>query len=255
MDLKKALINKEFHVRYQPQIDSETMEIIGAEALIRLKKQDGVVISPAFFIPELEKKGKIMELDEEALKIVCSDIVDAQKNGIRFPAVSVNLSRVHMGRPDTADILNRIVESYGVDKSQLVFELTESAVYRDDKEELNRLMGKLHSAGFKISLDDYGTGFSSLKLLADISFDFLKLDRYFISKIGCPRTDKVLCSTIAMAKALGATVIAEGVENIKQLSFLKENGCFLAQGYYFFRPLSKDDFLKKLSLHGKDLFP
>lgn len=252
MDIKKALKNKEFHVRYQPQVNINTMEIMGAEALIRLKKQDGVVVSPAFFIPALEENGKITELDEEVLKIVCSDIVNAMGEGIRLPPISVNLSRLHMGRPDTADRLKRIADSYGVDSGALVFELTESAVYRDKKEELNQLMGKLRSMGFQTSLDDFGTGFSSLKLLADVSFDYLKLDRYFVGQIGSQKTDTILCSTIALAKALGIKAIAEGVENIGQLNFLKENGCGFAQGYHFFRPLSKEEFLRKLSHSGKD---
>lgn len=251
MDFKNALRNREFHVRYQPQINIETMEIIGSEALIRLKKPDGVVVSPSLFIPELERNGKITELDEEVLRIVCADIIKAREDGFVFPPVSVNLSRINMGRPDTADRLKRIAESYGVDRNLLVFELTESAAYRDEKEELNRLMGKLKSMGFQISLDDYGTGFSSLKLLSDISFDFLKLDRYFVGQIGSQRIDTILRSTIALAKTLGVTVIAEGVENIKQLNFLKENGCNLAQGYYFFRPLSKEEYLRRLSEKGK----
>lgn len=254
MDLKKALRNNEFHVRYQPQINMYTGEIIGAEALIRLKKLDGVVISPALFIPALEKTGGILELDEEVLKIVCSDIINAAEEGIQVPPISVNLSRLHMGRPDTADRLKRIVESHGICKNLLVFELTESAVYNDEKEELNRLLGKLRSMGFQISLDDYGTGFSSLKLLSDISFDYIKLDRYFVSQIGDPRTDIVLRDTIAMAKHLETTVIAEGVENIKQLNFLKESGCSFAQGYYFYRPISKEEFFKKLSSNRKDFF-
>lgn len=106
--------------------------------------------------------------------------------------------------------------------------------------------------GFQISLDDYGTGFSALKLLADIRFDYIKLDRYFVSQIGSQRTDIILRDTIAMAKHLETTVIAEGVENIKQLNFLKENGCSFAQGYYFYRPLSKEEFFKRLSSNRKD---
>lgn len=108
MDLKKALKNNEFHVRYQPQMNMYTGEMIGAEALIRLKKQDGVVISPALFIPALEKTGGILELDEEVLKIVCSDIINAAEEGIQVPPISVNLSRLHMGRPDTADRLKKL---------------------------------------------------------------------------------------------------------------------------------------------------
>lgn len=253
MELNKILQNNEFSVRYQPQINADTGEIVGAEALVRIRKSDGIMISPLVFIPSMEKEGKIAELDRQVLKIVCSDIMEAGFGGIKMPPVTVNISRINMGFPETAEKLKAIADSFSVDREQLVFELTESGVYKDKRNELSELMGKLQEMGFKISLDDYGTGFSSLKMMADVNFDILKLDRYFVSQIGSPRIDKILRSVIEMSERLGASPIAEGVENVSQLDFLRKNGCKYMQGYYFYRPLSKQEFLKKLLNSRKDI--
>lgn len=253
MNLNKTLTGVELYVKYQPQIDLQSGEISGAEALLRMRKKDGVTVSPNIFIPDFERDGSITELDEQVLKMVCTDIKEAETKGISVPQISVNISRLNMGIPDTADNLKTIVENFSVDKELLVFELTESGVYKDDKEDLARLMGKLRKYGFQISLDDYGTGFSSLKLLSDIHFDILKLDRYFVTQIGDSRADLILRSVIELAVNLGITPIAEGVETKSQLEFLKENGCRFVQGYYFYRPLSKFEFFKKLSAAEKGL--
>lgn len=247
MNLNKILQDNELYIKYQPQIDLITGKICGAEALLRMHRKDGVMILPGLFIPNLERRGKITEIDEQVVRMVCSDIREAVRKGIEVPPVSVNISRLNMGIPDTADNLKTIVESFGLDKKLLVFELTESGIYKDDKEDLMQLMGKIKNFGFQISLDDYGMGFSSLKLLADVQFNILKLDRYFVMQTGDARINAILRSVIKMAIALGVTPIAEGVETKSQVEFLKENGCRIVQGYYFFRPLSKFDFFNKLS--------
>ena len=245
INFKHAFANQELCVWYQPQVDMQTGKICGAEALVRRQK-NGRQISPLNFIPALEESGQIVELDREVLRVVCRDIREAKRRGACLGPVSVNLSRRHMGQCDAAEELIKITEENGAEKEDIVFELTETAVCRDDKEDLEQFMGKLSQWGFQISLDDFGIGFSALKLLADIPFHILKLDRYFVSRIGDPRIEIILSATVDLAWKLGINVIAEGVENTTQIRFLLENSCFTGQGYYFFKPMPQSEYLKQL---------
>lgn len=233
-----------FQVWYQPQVALETGALCGAEALVRLADGRGGVIPPAEFIPELERSGRITELDETVLRTVCADLREAERHGVRLGPVSVNLSRLHLGRADAAERLAAIVQESGVPERELVFELTETAAHSDETDELERLLGRLRAMGFAVSLDDYGIGFSTLKLLADMPFDYLKLDRYFVIRSETPRARAILESTVRLAERLGARTVAEGVETDEQLAFVRRAGCFAAQGYYFFRPLPFAGYLR-----------
>lgn len=241
-EFQAALKNREFHVWYQPQMDMRTGKHCGAEALVRWERQDGSLMQPDAFVPSLEKLGLIARLDEEVLKNVCRDIRQARKQGVILGPVSVNLSRLQAGRSGITKKLQKITEEYGVTRDELFFEITETADGGEDG--LPGFVEQLRENGFQIAMDDYGTGNSSLKALQEIRFDILKLDRYFVEKIGDPKAEIILASTIAMAENLGLEVVAEGVETEEQIRFLLDHQCHLAQGYYYSRPLTKDQYIR-----------
>ena len=150
-------------------------------------------------------------------------------------------------REDVENGTLEITEEYGIREGELSFEITETAAGagEDDGDGMMRLVRYLQKKGFQIAMDDYGIGSSTLKLLHEIHFDTLKLDRFFISRIGDPKAEIILASTIAMAKALELEVVAEGVENREQIRFLLKHGCCYAQGYYYSRPLTKEGYMMR----------
>lgn len=246
MRFAEAIKKSEFQVWYQPKFNMHTGRIIGAEALIRWRHQNGEMASPASFIPVFENTGQIVELDEEVLKIVCRDICEAREKRIDIGNVSMNLSKLHIARPGIAEKIWKMTQQCKIGSDKLSFEITESAVEGKGRRELVELVSRIQDMGFQVNMDDYGTGSSTLRSLADTHFDVLKLDRSFISLIGAPRTDIILTSTIHLAECLGMEIVAEGVETEEQVAFLLRNGCSVAQGYYFSKPLSKEEFFSRL---------
>ncbi len=240
---REALKNKDLHVWYQPQVDMRTGDPKGAEALVRWQKQDGGLILPGFFVPFLERLELTVLLDTEVMRIVCRDICEARERGIPFGPVSVNLSGQNAGRTEIQEQLCRITEQYGITQKELAFEITET-VAEDDEEKMQRFADDLREDGYRIAMDDYGMGNSTLKLLQEIHFDILKLDRHFVSRIGDPRADIILASTIGMAEKLKLEVVAEGVETEEQIRFLVEHQCHFGQGYYYSEPLPKDRYIR-----------
>ena len=264
ISFREALNNNCLNVLYQPQVDMRTEEPKGAEALVRWRKEDGTVLSPAYFVPALEKLGLTTILDEAVIGIVCRDICEAKQGDIPFAPVSVNLSRLHAVRRNAAKSFRKIAERWGVERPELFFEITETAVRTGDgaeevsetneeDKEMMLLTGALKREGYRIAMDDYGMGSSTLKLLQDVSFDILKLDRYFVRRIGDPRTDIILASTIGMAASLGMEVIAEGVETEKQIRFLLDHQCRYGQGYYYSEPLPKEQYIRWRRGYEKDV--
>ena len=241
-EFQVAIKNREFHVWYQPQLDMRTGKHCGAEALVRWQREDGRWMQPAVFVPLLEHLGLMAVLDEEVLRNVCRDISQTRKQGIDLGPVSVNLSRLQAGRRGIAEKLKKIIDEYHVTRKELLFEITETADGAEDG--LPGLVEQLREKGFQIAMDDFGTGNSSLKVLQESHFDILKLDRYFVARIGDPKAEIILASTIAMAGDLGLEVVAEGVETEEQIRFLLGHQCHLAQGYYYSRPLTKEQYIK-----------
>ena len=248
----KALQNGEFKVWYQPKYDMRTGEICGAEALVRWVSEDGNIMNPVEFIPVLEENGKIVNLDEEVLRIVCRDLRDMERRNIPIVPVSVNLSKVHLQKAGTADRLEEIVMGARESKQNISFEITESATF-GDKRQLMSFVSDLHKKGFMVDMDDYGTGSSTLKSLSYTNFDTLKLDKSFIDNIGTAKMDIILKSTIKMAKELDMKLVAEGVENEEQAKFLLNNDCFVVQGYYFSRPINRDAYTELLCGKGNSV--
>lgn len=242
-----ALRNEEFHVYYQPKIDLKTGALAGAEALCRWIR-DGQIITPDDFIPTLEMNAEICKLDFYMLDHVCRDIRRWLDEGREVVRISVNLSRRHIMDYDLLQNIIDITERNGVPSQYLEIELTETTTDVEFRA-LKRLVTGLQSAGICTSVDDFGVGYSSLNLIREIPWDVLKIDRSFLpeqqDEPDSPRS-VMFRHVIAMAKELGLSCIAEGVETQSQVEMLQKNQCVLAQGYFFDRPLPAAVFEQRL---------
>lgn len=243
-DSKEALGNGEFMVYYQPKYDTGTEMIIGAEALIRWNHPKKGLLPPGTFVPLFEANGFIIELDMFVLRKTCELLSDWIKRGIEPVCISVNLSRTHLYEQNLADRLEQMVQSYQVPFKFIEFELTESAFY-EDMSNLLGVMEEIRKKGFRLSMDDFGSGYSSLNLLRRLPVDVLKLDKDFLDggdEVMENRDKQIIGHVIAMAKDLEMRVLAEGVETAEQRDFLQEARCDIIQGYFFARPMPRQDF-------------
>ena len=241
----EAVEKEEFMVYYQPKISIETSVMNGAEALVRWKTKKEI-ISPGRFIPLFEKNGIICDLDFYMLRHVCRDIRNWIDKGITPVCISVNFSKLHFKEPGLADEIERAVDEYEVPHNLIEIEVTESA-YEKTKESLKKELKALKDKGFSTSIDDFGSGYSSLNLLSQMDFQVIKLDKAFLdSGIGEKKVKHVVDSVINMAKKLDMKVVAEGVERKEELELLRELSCDLIQGFYFDRPIPIEEFEKRL---------
>ena len=241
--MEAALEKKEFIVYLQPKYNSQTEELSGAEALVRWLSEEKGLMSPAKFIPIFEKNGFITKLDDYMLNEICALQKKWNEEGRKLFPISVNISRAHFEKPDLAEHIRDIVKRYDIPFSCIEIELTESAFF-DDKNLLIETVKRLREYGFVVSMDDFGSGFSSLNSLKDIPLDVIKLDAGFfnIANDEDNRSSFIIEDTIAMAKHLRMQTVAEGIETRQQVDFLCSLGCDLIQGYYFARPMPVDEF-------------
>ena len=242
---ERALANNEFVVYYQPKVNSVTGEIIGCEALARWYENDRL-INPMSFIPILERSGKIVMLDLFILETVCRNISDWKKMGKKAVPCSVNFSRRDLADKTLPKKIMEIVRKYGVDKSEIVIEVTETAS-EDESMQMIDFLGKLKEYGVETSIDDFGTGYSSLSALREYPVSEIKIDRSFINKKLGTSDEIIIRSIIDMARQLNIDVITEGVEKIFQKDFLHKLGCDRLQGYLYDKPLPQELFEEKLN--------
>lgn len=242
--MEKALANNEFKVYLQPKYSPVTEELMGAEALVRWISDEKGFISPGEFIPIFEKNGFITRLDDYMIDVVASLQAEWKKEGRKFVPVSVNVSRLHFADENLADHIKDIVDKYDVEHNYIEIELTESAFF-DDKEVLLNTISKLHKYGFTVSMDDFGSGYSSLNSLKNLPLDVIKLDGEFFNELeDKERGETVVKNTIVLAKDLNMKIVAEGIETKEQVEFLEKQGCDLIQGFYYARPMPVDQFGK-----------
>ena len=243
-DLRHALDEHEFKVWYQPKYDiqSQPPRLVSAEALVRWQHPELGMILPADFIPLFERNGLISILDKYVWAEAARQIrIWKEKFGVTLP-VSVNLSRVDVFDPKLEEILDELVKENGLEREALKLEVTESA-YTENTDQLLAVMERLRSKGFRIEMDDFGSGYSSLGTLSSMPVDVLKIDRSFIMNIDHEEKDLRLVELILdIARNLKLPVIAEGVETESQLTLLRNAGCDFVQGYYFSRPLPPEEF-------------
>ena len=244
--MMSGLENGEFIAYYQPKYSLNSECITSAEALVRWKKPDGEIIMPGRFIELFEKNGFIRHLDYYMFENVCAMLHETLDAGHPIVPISVNFSRVHLYDAHFPDRIASIAKKYGVDTKYLVVELTESAFIMEGQALID-IVQCLHAHGFAVAIDDFGSGFSSLNMLKDVDVDELKIDMKFLE--GFERGGKVgtvVTSVIRMAKWLGIPAVAEGVETREQIDFLRTLGCDMIQGYYYSRPIPREEFEAKL---------
>lgn len=239
---QKALDNEEFVVYYQPKYDPKTDTLSGAEALIRWNSPEYGLKSPYFFIPLFEKNGFITKIDHYMLTHVARDQKRWFDQGFKCVPVSVNVSRAHFSEPDLAEQIRDIVDKEGTPHELIEIELTESAFF-DDKKAIVDTIKRLKEYGFAVSMDDFGSGYSSLNSLKDMPLNVLKLDaEFFRGEQNDKRGEIVVAEAIRLAKSLDMKTVAEGVEVKEQVDFLASQGCDMIQGYYYAKPMPGADF-------------
>ena len=239
-ELVHAIENNELSIVFQPQFSTKDDKLCGAETLIRWIKPDGTTVPPSDFIPLAEERGFIKDIDRIVFRKACEMQVEMNKKGLKPIDISINVSQQSLYDSKFTEKYLEIVKDTGADISRLQLEITETTLFENNKVFI-RLLRKLHKSGFKILMDDFGTGYSSLMLLKSMPVDFLKLDKTFIDDYNHPRGRFIIESIITMAKQLGMTLIAEGVETEEQYAYVKEQGCHIVQGYYLSRPIGFDD--------------
>lgn len=248
MMFPSAIENEEFKVFYQPKTQLNNYQLAGAEALCRWFR-NGKVISPGEFIPVLEGSKAICTLDFYMLDHVCRDIRRWLDEGREAVKVSVNLSRLHLGDEDLLESILRIIDKYKVPHHFIEIELTETTT-DVDYEELKKIVYGLREQDISTSVDDFGVGYSSLNLIREMPWNVLKIDKSFLptqeEENNDPSKVKMLRHIITMSQDLGLECIVEGVETAEQVKLLKDCKCYLAQGFYFDRPLPVKDFEQKL---------
>lgn len=236
------IAEKRFEVWYQPKVDCFTNKIMGAEALIRLRDADGNLVPPYKFIPLFERDGLIRRLDEYVFNSVCAIQRAAIDRGLEIIPISINLSRISLYYADIVEVYEGILQFWDIEPEYVPLEVTESAVDSDKK--IRAMVEKFAEHGFKLHLDDFGSGYSSLVLLNELHFDNIKIDKSLVDYIGDSNGNKLLNHIITLAKELGMSITAEGVEHEEQIEFLKSLDCHCIQGYYFSPPLSFEKFDK-----------
>ncbi len=238
--MQEALLKKEFEIYYQPKIFIKNKEVIGAEALVRWKR-DGKFIYPDKFIPIFEKNQFIIKLDIYIFEEVCKTIVEWQKKYGKIPKISVNMSKEHFSYKNFLEEYKMILKKLNLRPEILEIEITESAAV--EKENILEYIKSIKKEGFIVSIDDFGTGYSSLNMLEDMNVDIVKIDKSFIDKIEeNEKKPNILKYIITMIKKLGLKIVAEGVENEKQIEILSKWNCDYVQGYFYSKPLNKKEF-------------
>ncbi|MCR4568041.1 MAG: EAL domain-containing protein [Pseudobutyrivibrio sp.] len=236
-----AIETKELKAFYQPQYDANSGRLISAEALARWEKSDGTIVTPDDFIPVLEETDAICTLDWYMAEEVCRTIHEMGEFAI---PIAVNFSRWHIREADFSRKLRVLIDTYDIEPGKLEVEITESALAVEDFSLVERWATEVVDLGVKLSIDDFGSGFTSLQFVKDLPVDFLKIDKAFLAD-NCQdeRGRGTLETVFFFASKLNLRTIVEGVETLQQLKFLQNMDCDRVQGYLFSKPIRKEDFL------------
>jgi diguanylate cyclase (GGDEF)-like protein len=244
-DLRKAVEKEELELHYQPKLALRSGQLVGAEALVRWRGKDGEYIPPGNFIPLAEETGLIVPLGDLVLRMACKQARDWQKRYDQSPRIAVNISSQQFYQSDLQQTIMKALFEAGAKPSSLQLELTESILMRDVEKTIATL-DYLKSTGITLAIDDFGTGYSSLSYLTRFPIDALKIDRSFVMNVESNDDSATICAAIiALARELGLTVIAEGVETQEQVDFLRSHDCDEIQGYLFSKPISASEFAQK----------
>ena len=245
-ELDAALKRGEFVPYYQPVVDAKTYEIVSAEALIRWNHSEKGLIPPGMFIPVFEKEGLTSKLASFMIKRILEFNGQRMERGEKCIPCSVNLSRVDFYDTKLIETIKQKLKNQDNVPNMLKLEITESAYVSLESDALD-FLEEMKRLNVSVLLDDFGSGMSSLSTLEVYDFDIIKLDMGFVRKIGeNPKAEAIICHIIGLAHAMGARVVAEGVENKTQLEFLQSVDCDMIQGYYFYKPMPEEEFVKLL---------
>ncbi|MGN7762424.1 putative bifunctional diguanylate cyclase/phosphodiesterase [Paenibacillus sp. 22594] len=240
-DLEQSLDNDQIRLFYQPKIDIRSGEIVGLEALVRWEHPILGMIPPLDFIPLAEKSGFIIPLEQWVLRTACTQVKKWEREGRQVVPVAVNVSQIHLMKPDIFQTIMSTIRELDFDTQLLELEITESAMMHNEEHVIS-ILNDLQGAGISVSMDDFGTGYSSLSYLQSLPIGCLKIDRSFVRKITTDTDSRAIAEMIiSMAKQLGLTIVAEGVETVEQVALLKEIQCYNAQGFYYSKPVSADE--------------
>lgn len=241
-EIQNALKNHEMKAYYQPQYDAITNKLTGAEALVRWVRPDGTVEMPGSFIPQLEESDAIVDLDWYMLREVCAFLKSQKEQGSHQVPVSVNFSRRHAYEETFVERLCKVVDESGVERRRIVVEITESALV-DREDTVKECIRRVKEAGFRIAIDDFGSGLSSLSFVKDISADVLKIDKSLLDGNCEDEKERIVLESIfTFAHRLKLATVAEGVETREQLGFLRTCGCKIIQGFLFGKPMPQEKF-------------
>ncbi|HJW02768.1 MAG TPA: EAL domain-containing protein [Azospira sp.] len=241
-DLRRAVARRQLELFYQPQVHSADGRLAGVEALLRWRHPERGLVSPVEFIPLAEEAGIITELGEWALAEAAQQMVAWRQQGVPVPRIAVNLSPRQFHAADLADRLEHILTAAGAANEWIELEITESAAMADPEGAV-QVLRALKERGIQVAMDDFGTGHSSLAMLRTLPLDVLKLDRSFVLHLPAAETDAAVASAVVtLARRLGLSVVAEGVETKAQRHFLADIGCDVLQGFLFARPLPSAEF-------------
>ncbi|MEA4854337.1 MAG: EAL domain-containing protein [Christensenella sp.] len=244
-DMETALRENQFEVYFQPVYGLRSGRLAGAEALVRWNHPQKGVLTPAEFLPIFEENGFIVKVDQYVRRQVCMNLQSWQKRGMAPLSAAVNLSRVTARDSGLVMELNRLLEEYGLLPGMLHLEVTESIF--SEEEPLKQNFEKLRANGFLIMMDDFGSGYSTLNLLKNFEVDTLKLDMRFLEDYEeNQRSRDIISAIIGLAKTLGMYTVMEGVESAAQVEFLRHAGCDFGQGYYFAKPMPREEYEKLL---------
>jgi EAL domain-containing protein (putative c-di-GMP-specific phosphodiesterase class I) len=250
--LRQAVSSGMLHVAYQPIVHVGDERFAGVEALARLSIPGRVAPAPADFIPLAEEIGLIGAIGDEVLRQACGEAAQLQR-ALDDPALRlfVNLSAGELSRSDLAARVSGLLERCGLEPSTLVLEMTETALMASEEQSV-RTLDSLKRLGVRLAIDDFGTGYSSLASLRQFPFDYLKIDRSFVARLGDAAVDRAMVAAmIALAEAMGMDVVAEGVETPEQLALLCDVGCDLVQGFLFSPALERGELLATLTTRVK----
>lgn len=238
-----SIERRDFLVCLQPKISLKDNSLAGAEALVRWIHPQKGMIYPSDFIPLFEGNGKICRLDRYVFTEICAALARLKEEGRKMFPVSVNLSRRHFRDPDFLDDFARIAAQYGIPRGVIEFELTESIFFDNQQIEIVKAsIRRMHDLGFLCSLDDFGSGFSSLGLLKEFDVDAIKLDRSFFLNMSSPKAREIIACLVELARRLQVNTVAEGIETLSQVEYLRRIRCDMVQGYVFSKPLTISEF-------------
>jgi diguanylate cyclase (GGDEF)-like protein/PAS domain S-box-containing protein len=241
-DMRLALERNEFTLHYQPQANLISGMVCGAEALLRWKHPDKGFVAPAEFVPVAEETGQIIPIGEWVLRTACVQLAEWRRQGMSIFPISINLSISQLRQPQLAQMIIAILEETGLHPNDLELEITEGVMMNEAQASM-AFLAQMHELGVQLAIDDFGTGYSSLSYLKKMPLDRLKVDQSFVRDIATDENDAAIVrSIISLGHQFKLQVIAEGVETLEQLDFLRTRGCDEIQGYYFSHPLPAEEF-------------